>query len=252
MSAERRTSTIDLGREALFAGGFIGVLWFAAYLYELGFLARFGVPPTLADVGFPKVLTVAFVVAPAAAFAASFGLLLAGYVHGDLRTLFLAVAAACALAIVGYGLGLDGWPGPMLLASKPDLMPPWLQLLLGVCVIVVAGHLGAGWFARMRTGDSVGVCLVALLTILAMLVPIGFGWLGAARKAEGKRTFLYLADDPGYVLVRIYDDRAVFVRYDRQKGIFDRDYRIKTFGSDREAMVSFRPSGGAAATGSPR
>src|SRR5690606_27160715 len=42
----------DTLREARFFGGLIGALWFACYLYELGFLARFGVPPMLAEIGF--------------------------------------------------------------------------------------------------------------------------------------------------------------------------------------------------------
>src|SRR3546814_6187924 len=144
MTGRRSAPTLDLGREALFAGGFVGVLWFAAYLYELGFLVRFGVPPTLADVGFPKLLTVAFFLAPAGAFLGSLGLMLAGLIDGDLRTPFLAVASAFALLLAGYGLGLAGWAAPLLLAAELHMLSLWLPARLAGLVIVVGARPGEG------------------------------------------------------------------------------------------------------------
>jgi len=241
MSGSRRAATLDVGREALFAGGFIGILWFAAYLYELGFLVWFGVPPTLADVGFPKSLTLAFLVGSAGGFLGSLVLMLAGLIEGDLRTPCLAAGLGAALLILAYGLGLEGWAMPLTMAAEPKLMPFWLRVPLVLCVIVVAARIAALWFDLLRDGEPAQVCQGALFALALMLVPVGFGWLGAVRKAEARNTFLYLVDDADYVLVRLYDDQAVFVRYDRAKQIFGDDYRVLPLGRGKEAFVSFRP-----------
>lgn len=242
MSGSRGAATLDVGREALFAGGFVGILWFAAYLYELGFLAWFGVPPTWADVGFPKSLTLAFLVGSAGGFLGSLSLMLAGLIEGDLRTPCLAAGLGTALLILAYGLGLDGWALPLTLSAEPKLMPSWLRWLLVLCVIVVAARIVAVWFGLLRQGQPAQMCQGALFAIALMLVPIGFGWLGAVRKAEASNTFLYLVDDADYVLVRLYDDQAVFVRYDRAKRVFGEDYRVMPLGRGKEAFVSFRPA----------
>ncbi|MFN4088993.1 MAG: hypothetical protein ACK4QW_08135 [Alphaproteobacteria bacterium] len=242
MSSNRRAAAYDVGREAIFAGGFIGVVWFGAYLYELGFLARFGVPPTLADVGFPKSLTVAFVLGSLGALVGSLGLMLAGLVEGDLRAPFLAAAAAGTLLLGAYGLGLEGWAVPLLMSGTPEIMPLWLRVLLAGCVIVVAAQVASGWLDRMAEGEAPRVCRGALIAVLLMLVPAWFGWMGAERKAEARTTFLYLVDDPDYVLIRIYDDHAIFVRYDRSSRTFRDDYRAVPLGGAGEAFVSFRPA----------
>src|SRR3546814_19184220 len=82
-------------------------------------------------------------------------------------------------------------------------MPLWLRVGLAGCVIVVAARVGAGWFDSARDGEAPQVCQASLFVLLLLLVPIGFGWLGAGRKAESSNTFLYLVDDPDFVLVRI-------------------------------------------------
>jgi len=240
MSGNRRDATLDVGREALFAGGFIGVLWFAAYLYELGFLARFGVPPTLADVGFPKALTLAFLLGSAGGFLGSLCLMLAGLIEGDLRTPFLAAAVGAALLLVAYGLGLDGWALPLALSAEPRLMPFWLRVLLVLCVIVVAARIASLWLSLIGEGQPIQVCQASFLALALMFVPITFGWFGAVRKAESKNTFLYLVDDANYVLVRLYDDLAIFVRYDAATQVFEEEYRVVPLGQGKEAFVSFR------------
>src|SRR3546814_4024079 len=123
-------------------------------------------------------------------------------------------------------------------------MPLWLRVGLAGCVIVVAARIGAGWFDSLREGEAPRVCQASLFVLLLLLVPIGFGWLGAGRKAESSNTFLYLVDNPDFVLVRIYDEQAVFVRYDRTRRTFGEAYRIVSFGPGREAFVSFRSARG--------
>jgi hypothetical protein len=44
------------------------------------------------------------------------------------------------------------------------------------------------------------------------------------------------------VLVRLYDDLAIFVRYDASKQAFQKDYRVLPLGPGKEAFVSFRPT----------
>lgn len=239
MNGSRGANTLDLGREAIFAGGFIGVIWFGAYLYEFGFLARFGVPPTLADVGFPKTLTLAFLLGSAGGFLGSLGLILAGMVEGDMRSAFVAAALAAAMTIAAYGVALDGWAVPIVMSAESPLMPAWLRLPLIACVIVVAARIASTWLSLSRRGEPLRICRNALLALLMMFVPMAFGWMGGTRKVEARGTFLYLAEDPDFVLVRLYDEQAVFVRYDRSTRTFRDQYRVVTLGKERTAAVTF-------------
>src|SRR3546814_14734890 len=74
------------------------------------------------------------------------------------------------------------FPYTTLFRSDPELMPLGLRAGLAGCVIVVAARVGAGWFDSARDGEAPRICQASLFVLLLLLVPIGFGWLGAGRK----------------------------------------------------------------------
>ncbi len=231
----------DTLREARFFGGLIGALWFACYLYELGFLARFGVPPMLAEIGFSWPLGAVLLAGPAAALPAAALLRLAGGCRPE--ALFTTVTATLAL---GLALGAAAVGRPMLalltgVPPRPPLHP--IKLTLFLCLVFYVGLLFTR-FRQMIAWRAFGaVAQSSLLILLLAAVPVGLGWFGGGKKMENRRSFLYLVDRPDFVLVRLYDDKAVFVRYDARAGAFGRDWLIHRFADPNDAYVTLRPAG---------
>ena len=232
-------------REARCVGGLIGGLWFACHLYEIGFLARFGVPGILAEVGFSRVLAAGLTAAPAGALAAAL-LVAALGCRGRCAilpvTAFTALTGILVLALT-MAAGLVDDPALVALGGRIDLGVHPVALVLYLCLILYAGLLFLRFRELLRQGAPRGVILASLLILLLMLLPVGLGWLGGGAKMENRRSFLYLADRPDYVLIRLYWDKAVFVRYDRTARRFGQDWLVHRLDDPEQAYVTLRPPG---------
>lgn len=233
----------DILREAWFAVAVIAGLWFGCYLYEIGFLARFGVPPLVAEVGFSRQLATILVAGPAAAGAAA--LLL-----WPVRVLAIAGATQMEAGypalwgVLALGVCLAGAePAGLFLADGYDLDLNPIKLVLAGALIAATALLFTRFRTSARQGDFGGIAQYSLLVLLFTLVALGLGWMGAGHKMENRRSFFYLAERPDYVLIRLYDERAVFARFDRATGRFEPDYLISRDEDSTRTQVTRRPAG---------
>lgn len=239
-----RSDLGDLLREARFAAGLLGALWLACYLYELGFLARFGVPVGLAEIGFSRPLCIALVAGPLGALLAALLLWRCGGLCSAARDrLFTALCLLLALAAAGAAVLIED-PVPILLAADFDFGFNPVRLVLFFCLILYAALLFARYRRFLREGEPGRVVQSSLLLLALIAAPVALGWHGAGNKAENRRSFLYLVERPDYVLVRLYDDKAVFVRYDKRTGRFGSDWLVHGFDDPQSAYVTLRPANG--------
>ena len=236
----------DTLREAWVVTAIVGALWFGCYLYEIGFMVRFGIPPMLADIGFSRPLAAGLVAGPAGAAAASLILWprrAAGRASREERS-YLPLAALVALAVSVAALLIED-PAPTLLDGPPygtGAHP--VELVLGLSLAFYAALLFARHATLARSGRFGAIAQSSLLILLLALLPVGLGWMGAGSKMENRRSFLYLADRPDYVLVRLYEDKAIFVRYERATRRFVPDYLMHRFDGPGNAYLTRRPPAG--------
>lgn len=216
--------------DVLLMVGAIAAVYFAAYLYELGFLWRLGLPITLAEIGFSRSLTIVAIAAPAGCLLAGTFLrlrVLAGTApgvpnpHAAITLGALGTAAATLLlpdvrghfvdsALIAYGQAeVDFAKGAIFLGG----------------IVTLALYFGHS--ARLLAGAEPGrVALGGVLLLLALAVVVGLGRRGAEAKEGRPGSFLYLAGTD-FALVRLYPDKAVFLRFDHARGKFGSDYRVR-------------------------
>lgn len=215
--------------------GTAGLLWLAAYLYELGYAAHFDVPLAHVDVGFPRLLLVLAGIAIGTAGFAAFVLIVAERAYPflaerDSRTLRrVAAGIATAAMIAVLALVPDREPRVWLEDSPLglDFEPVHLALVGGL--MVHAAMLGSSWrrVVRERSWTTLAVTSVALIGVA--LLPAMMGWWQAGRRIETGRSYLVLQDAPDYRLVRLYASRALFARWDQSANRFDGGWRIERF-----------------------
>lgn len=226
----------DLLGEALWIGGLVGGLWFASWLYEVGFMARFHLPATLVDIGLPIGLPVLFVGGVLAAGAV--GLLMLG--TGAPPGAFTPVAVLTGLVgLLALGAQLPENIGVLLLSPLPPAFDANLgRLALIACLVVYAARFFARCADWGRHAGHPRIAQASALAVALLALPVWLGWYGGERKAASPRSFFYLAEDRAFVLVRIYDEKAVFVRRDPATGTFDREYRILRFGDGADIYIT--------------
>jgi len=220
----------SLVTDVLLMVGAIAAFYFAAYLYEIGFLWRLGLPITLAEIGFSRSLAIVAIAAPA-------GCLLAG---AFLRVHALAGTAAGvpnphatitlgAMATAAAALLLPDVRGHFVDSALIAYGRAELDLAKGAIFLggIVALALYFGHSARLLAGAEPGrVALGGVLLLLALAVVVGLGRQGAEAKEARPGSFLYLAGT-NFALVRLYPDKAVFLQFDRASGKFGSDYRVR-------------------------
>jgi len=230
--------------EIAFLLGSVAVLWLAAYLYELGYAARFQIPLALVDVGFPRLLAVLIALALATAGAAA-AIMLAierAYpflVERGARGARTTRRAATLLATLWVGAALLLVPADEFstwVADEPlglDVDPVRLALIAGL--LVQAAALGTRWRALATDRRWPVLSILSAALLLCAMVPASLGWWEAGRRADTGRAFFTLAEAPDYRLVRLYGSRAVFAHWDPETRRFDGGWRTERF--DREETL---------------
>ena len=237
------TTIQDTLREAWFAASVIAGLWFACYLYELGFLARFAVPPLFADIGFSRPLAAALVLGPASAGTAALLLWPARAGSGARQQTGPAYPALWGLLALTFILGVAflADPTPLVLATDYHVNLNPAGLILALSLAAATALLFAKFRASAQEGNFGAILQSSLLIMLLLAVPIGLGWMGAGYKMQNRRSFFYLVDRSDYVLVRLYDEKAVFVRYDAAAGRFTPDYVVHGLDEPVNLYLTRRP-----------
>lgn len=229
--------------EVVLVGGTVAALYFAAYLYEIGFLWRLGLPVSLAEIGFSRSLAIVAIAAPAGCCLIGSVLRLRAVAAGGPafdRSGPQPVMALAAITVIVTVLIFDAPRGYFLDSALIEYGNGGFGMLRGLVFlggIVAIGYFqdyAGGMFSRAEPGR---IALASLLLLLTWLLAVGLGWRGAGLKESRPQTFLYLSGSD-LALVRLYPDKAVFLQYDRAGGKFGSNYRVRHFADAEEAELA--------------
>lgn len=229
--------------EVALVGGTVAALYFAAYLYEIGFLWRLGLPVILAEIGFSRSLAIIAIAAPAGCCLTGSVLRLRALAAGGPalhRSGSQPVMALAAITVIVAVLIFAAPRGYFLDSALMEYgnggfgILRGLVFLGGILAVAYFQDYAGGLFSRAEPGR---IALASLLLLLMCALAVGLGWRGAGVKESRPRTFLYLSGSD-LALVRLYPDKAVFLRYDESRSRFGGDYHVRHFDDAESAGLA--------------